>query len=298
MKLPALLSLVAWLCIPAIACAEPPGISYIFPAGGRQGTELDVRVGGFYLHDQAAWEMQPAGVVASPQLTRTERLWFEGPLIRQPASQQKEDYPQDYTAHLKIAADAAPGMRSWYAWNGQGVTPSLKFVVGNLPEVMEVESDGLPLPTHVELPVTINGRIFPREDVDLWSFKAQAGQSITCNVAAESLGSPLEARLEILDAHGKQVAESGGQLQVDPAVQFTAPESGEYQVRICDRKFGGLQNHVYRLTITADAWVTAIFPLGGKRGHTAEVELSGQALPATKLALTWPDEEPGIIEHA
>ena len=49
----------------------------------------------------------------------------------------------------------------------------MKFVVGDLPEVIESEIDGQPIPERVSLPVTINGRIFPREDVDIWTFEVQ-----------------------------------------------------------------------------------------------------------------------------
>ena len=34
------------------------------------------------------------------RFARTETIWFEGPLIKQPASQQAEDYPQDYAAEI------------------------------------------------------------------------------------------------------------------------------------------------------------------------------------------------------
>ena len=54
----------------------------------------------------------------------------------------------------------------------------------NLPEVMEEEIDGRPLPQAVTLPVTANGRIFPREDVDIWTLEAKAGDVIVCDAAA------------------------------------------------------------------------------------------------------------------
>ena len=112
------------------------------------GTTVNVRVGGHYLHDRAAWEMVGPGVTAIPELVRTERIWFEGPLIKQPASQQREDYPQDYLASVQIAADVAVGERRWRTFNAQGVTPALPFVVGSLPETIEQETDGGLCPQH------------------------------------------------------------------------------------------------------------------------------------------------------
>ena len=45
------------LLIPVAALADVPSTSYIFPAGGQRGTKVDVRVGGHYLHDRAAWQV-------------------------------------------------------------------------------------------------------------------------------------------------------------------------------------------------------------------------------------------------
>ena len=49
---------------------------------------------------------------------------------------------------------------------------------------------GEPIPEPIALPVTANGRIFPRDDLDLWEFEADAGQTVTALVLARSLNSP------------------------------------------------------------------------------------------------------------
>jgi hypothetical protein len=287
--------------------ADPPSVSYTFPAGGQRGATVDVRIGGHYLYDKSPWEMSGSGVTASAEIVRTKRIWFEGPLIKQPASQASENYPQDYFGKVEIAADAPLGGRSWRTWNAQGVTPGMRFVVGSLPEVVEQETDGQPIPTQVTLPVTINGRIFPREDVDIWTFEAAAGQSVTCSVEATSLAAPLapneqsnrlEAQLEIRDPQGRPVAVTANALRSDPELRFTTPAAGTYQVRIWDSKYGGLQHFVYRLTVTAGPWVDAVYPLGGKRGAEAEVEVAGQGIPGNRLKVRWPGAEPGIVRYS
>ena len=92
---------------------------------------------------------------------------------------------------VEIAVDAPLGFRRWRVWTSQGATTTRKFVVGDLPEVVEEEIDGTPVPTQVALPVTINGRIFPREDVDHWTFAAVQGMGYTCEVMASRLGIPV-----------------------------------------------------------------------------------------------------------
>src|SRR6516165_2604813 len=88
------------------ACAEPPVASYIFPAGGQRGTTVQVRVGGLFLHKECNFHLIGRGVETAPKLERTKTLWFEGPLLPLPDSQQAEDYPKDMAGSIRIAQDA------------------------------------------------------------------------------------------------------------------------------------------------------------------------------------------------
>jgi hypothetical protein len=276
--------------------ADPPTASYIFPPGGQRGHTVSVRVGGLNLHDSCGFEMLGPGVTVSNPLKRTKTIWFEGPLLPLPDSQQQEDYPKDMAGRVTIAADAAPGIRPWRLWTAQGAAPSMKFVVGDLPEVVEQEMDGDPVPVEVKPPVTINGRIFPRENVDVWTFRAAKGQTFTCEVNALRLGSPLDARLEVRGPDGRRISEAVGD-GTDPRLRFTAPADGTYSLRIHDIGFHGGQGYVYRLTITADAYVDRAYPLGGRRGTTTKFELSGQGLPAEPVAIALPADGPADYAH-
>lgn len=258
--------------------ADTPSVSYIFPAGGQRGTTVQFRVGGHYLHEGCPFRMDGPGVQAVDRIERTKTLWFEGPVIPQPASQAKEDYPKDYAGQVVIAADAANGPRTWRVTTSQGVTPGMAFVVGDLPEIVEKEIDGKPIPTAVTLPLTINGRIFPREDVDIWTFTAKAGETVTCEVNAARIGSGLDPRLEIRDAGNRILAESSDVLNADSLIHFTAPTDGTYAVHIYDEKFGGLQHYVYRLTLTNRPWIDAVYPLGGQAGTNLALETQGANL--------------------
>ena len=249
-----LLCALCVLCGSNLLHADSPTASYIFPAGARRGTTVPVIVGGLNLYKSCGFEMLGPGLTAERTLLRTKTLWFEGPVLPLPDSQQQEDYPKDMAGRVTIAADAPLGWRYWRLWTAQGATSAQKFVVGDLPEVIEQEIDGDPVPVEVKPPVTINGRIFPREDVDVWTFAATKGQTYTCEVAAARLGSPLEARLEVRGPEGRRLAEKladGG----DPVLRFTAPADGQYAVRIQDVNAHGGQAYVYRLTITGEPYV-------------------------------------------
>ncbi len=173
----------------------------------------------------------------------------------------------------------------------------MRFVVGDLPEVVEQEIDGDPIPVRVELPVTINGRIFPREDVDLWMFHAKKGQPVLCEVDAVRLASPLDARLEMLDARGQVLAESDNLDGPDPRLRFIAPADGEYQVRIRDAQNQGGQAYVYRLTLTSGPHIDHFYPLGGRRGSNVKLEVAGQGLPEPRVDVAVPTTSGNDFPH-
>src|SRR4051812_5819061 len=76
--------------------ANPPVASYLFPAGGQRGTTVKVRVGGLFLYNRCGFEMLGPGVEGPARIERMAPLFFEGPLLPLPESQQAEDYPQDF----------------------------------------------------------------------------------------------------------------------------------------------------------------------------------------------------------
>jgi hypothetical protein len=154
------------------------------------------------------------------------------------------------------------------------------------------------VPDSVTLPVTINGRIFPREDVDVWAFPARRGQTVTAALLAGRFGSPLEAQLEILDAEGGRLAEGDPRpARADAMVRFTAPADATYQVRVRDSRSLGGPAYVYRLTLTAEPFVDRAFPLGGRRGENVSFELTGASLPDRPVSVALPKDAPAGYEH-
>ena len=286
------------LCALCVLCgesafAEPPVASYLFPAGGRRGTTVDLHVGGLFLHKDASWELIGPGVkLATPHLGPAHTLWFEGPMLPLPESQAAEDYPKDTAARVRIADDAALGVRRSRVWTAQGAASGLAFVVGDLPEIVEREIDGDPVPADVQLPVTINGRIFPRQNVDVWTFPLHKGQAVACEVCAARIGSPLDSYLEVIGPDGRVVAENDDAHGADSFVRFTAAAGGKYGVRIRDANGGGGPAYVYRLTLTTDPYVDRVYPLGGRRGEATRFTIYGQGVPAAPVEVKLPADGP------
>jgi hypothetical protein len=271
------------LCVFVVnSSANPPSATYIFPAGAQRGTTVEVRVGGLFLHDKPAFEITGAGITAPPHLAPAKRVWFEGPVLPLPESQQQEDYPADVQGKVVIAKDAPLGARRVRVFTAQGGAGGPVFVVGELPEVVENEIDGDAIPKPIRLPVTANGRIFPREDIDLWEFDAEVGKTVTAFVHARAINSPLVPKLDILDVKGTVVAEQMTYACVgtDASVKFTPKSAGKYRVRITDANALGGQAYVYRLTVTTEKVPEFHFPLKTNADGLKDVSDAGRVLQA------------------
>ena len=273
--------------------AEPPVAEYLFPAGGQRGTTVPVQVGGLHLTTSCQVELIGTGVHCPPQIHRTTTRWFEGPLLPLPESQRPENYPKAMACPIQIAADAALGVRHLVLSTSQGITTPLKFIVGSLPELIEDEQPGIADPVAITLPMTVNGRIFPREDVDIWSVHLKSGESLTASVAAaHGLGSPLEARLELRDFAGRKVAEALPTLNRDAMLTYLAPATGVYQLHIRDIGFQGGPAYVYRLTVITGPWIEFVSPLGGQRGQNVRVKFHGTAIHDQEKDFPIPADSP------
>jgi hypothetical protein len=286
-------AIVLMLAGPALA--DPPSASYVYPAGGQRGTTVAVRIGGLNLNSKAAFEMLGPGVETPQEIRRTETTWLEGPLLPLPDSQQAEDYPKDYSARVTIAADAPVGSRAWRIWTSQGAAGSLPFVIGEYPEIVERETidDSGVVPVPVTLPVTINGRIYPREDVDAWSVPLKAGEAFSASVDAGRLGSPLDPWVETFAPDGRRVAEIAPAPRCDGRLAFLAPETGTYTVKIHDLNVKGSQSHVYRMTLATGPSIETIFPLGGPRGKEVHYITEGVGVPPKTHSVIVASEESG-----
>ena len=274
------------------AFADSPSASYIFPAGGQRGTTVHAKVGGVNLNSKAGFEMLGPGVEGPVEIRPVETIWFEGPLLTLTESQQAEDYPKDYGATIKIASDAPVGARAWRVWTSQGACGALPFIIGDYPEIVENETlDSLnaePVIVPPPLPVTINGRIFPREDVDTWSVDLKAGEVLSATVDAGRIGSPIDPWIEAVGPSRRTLAEIKPLPWHDGRVAFVAPEAGRYLIRVRDVNMKGSQSHTYRMTLAVGPSIETIFPLGGQRGKEVRFLTEGLGLTSPTYSLLLP----------
>jgi hypothetical protein len=275
--LPAMLALVTGAQQAKKAPAPPPPLepvqpvlAWIYPAGGQRGATIEVTA---------------SGTSIAPQTVLVTGGGVTGKVV-------DGSQPNKVKFSLAIAPDAALGERELRILNAGGVSNRFRFIVGDLPEIMEVEPNSeKSAPQKIaSLPVVIDGQIL-ENDRDYFRFPAKAGATLVLSVEARSLlpfiadAVPgwFDPQLTVYDASGKQVAfADDNRFRPDPLLFFRAPTDGEYTVELRDIVYRGRGDFVYRLTIAERPYVTDVFPLGGKRGSEMAVEYRGVNLAATR----------------
>ena len=84
---------------------------------------------------------------------------------------------------------------------------------------------------------------------DFYRLTVRKSQRITFEVVAQRLGSPLDARLRLLDAQGRELAANDDAAGTDPVVTHTFSASGECVIEIRDTRHQGGPKHRYRLRV-------------------------------------------------
>lgn len=133
---------------------------------------------------------------------------------------------------------------------GQDFANSVPLAVVDGEVVVEREPNGTVSATNrITLPCGVTGRIDQPGDVDRFPFTARKDTKWLVNVEAVALGFPLDAWVRIEDAKGKELVKNDGGTGVDPSLEWTAPEDGEYIVVVGNRLQRGGAEFRYHLLV-------------------------------------------------
>ncbi len=221
---------------------------------------------------------------------------------------------------VTIAPDAAPGPRQIRLVTAQGVSNPMPFHIGQVPEVARKPMMTANLQVlgkeslaqrkrppeeeevRIGIPCTMNGQIASGE-LNRYRFEARKGQRLVAAVDARSLVPYIadavpgwfQPVIHVCDADGVEVAYGDDfRFKPDPAVYFEVPKDGEYVLTITDALFRGREDFVYRITLGEMPYLTNVFPLGGRVGEPARLELDGWNLGKAQAAAPGKDAEAGI----
>jgi len=253
-----------WLvCVNWQAKAAPPTLSHFFPSGGMRGNIVDVTASGKFSHWPAKIRVDRSG------------LTFE---------------TAEASGKLKVAIDkeADAGVYWIRMYDEEGAAKLCPFVVGTLPELVETEpNDNLDNTQLIEGNAVINGRFAKSGEVDVFTVKLRKDQMLVASMdASRSLGSPMDAVLQVCDAKGFVIAQNDDSYGTDPLIVFRALQDGLYMVRgfafpatpNSTINFAGGENFIYRLTLTTGGFVDHVMPMTLNE-ETTEVRLFGWNIP-------------------
>jgi hypothetical protein len=269
--------LVAGFLGPGQSSAKPPTLTGLFPSGAGRGQAAAVDASGTFDH----W---PA------------RAWIEGKGVEIRAEKEKGKLI------IVAAGDAAPGLRWVRLYDEEGATALRPFVIGVLPELIEVEPNDEPKSSQrlTASSMTVNGRLAKAGDVDGFAVALTRGQCLVAGLEAERpLGSPMDAVLQVVSPEGIVLAQNDDDVGRDPRIVFEAPSAGTYIVRLfafpakpdASIRFAGGADYVYRLTLTTGGFMDYAFPLAVGRGGPGAVEAIGWNIPAAARLLKVPESD-------
>ncbi len=263
---------LAWLSLlldPHSVSAEVPAVTALFPAGVQAGQSVTVKL---------------LGAVG----TAPVEVWIDRPDVSIKATEKPDEYI--FTA----TGDARPGV-AWLRWhNAEGASDLRPFVIGTLPEIMEVEPNNATKDAQrvSALPVIVNGSLHKGGELDTFALTLKAGETLVASVEANrTLPSPMDAVLQLVDTQGFVIEQKDDWLASDPQIVWTAPMDGTWLIRIftfpstpdSTIQYAGGANDIYRLLLTTGPVIDHVFPLLKQLG---EVTPHGWNLPAEKLSLT------------
>ncbi|MDA1163425.1 MAG: hypothetical protein O3B13_10010 [Planctomycetota bacterium] len=259
-----------------------PSSSHIFPAGGQRGTTVKVRVGAECIPPGTDFLATGEGLSTGGRLT--EQVFAEGEKApkREPTI-TPITYPREWASELTIDSEATLGPAYWRLNCAQGGTGSRPFLIGDLPEFIETESNStIEKAERVRLPITLNGQIYGERDVDCFRFIAEAGQVISCEVIAGRIGSRLDPVVELLDSNGRKVDTELAHVGTDPILVFWSQSTAEYVLRVANVTFGGDLAHVYRINIRPEPFPLLVLPGGVTRAALAANDLRVVSLTGSR----------------
>ncbi|MBT5321904.1 MAG: hypothetical protein HOL43_06030 [Verrucomicrobiales bacterium] len=261
-----------------------PRPTAVYPAGGQEGKELDVK-----FIDKAAGDFQQKYAAPEPKS-------FEATF-----GQQTQPCFRDLAVFPEAEGVVAPSGN--------------KVRVSPFPNELEAEpnnSVGEARLIEAPLPLAFNGIIQTKGDEDWFRFTAKKGQRFDVRVYARKLRSPIDTVMYICNKDGRNLATNDDSGGPDSYISWTVPADGEYTLRIRDHLGNGGPDYTYRVEFQPRVPTLSLYVLDTSRYNTQTrknvVVARGNRFPLViqarrgnfsgALALSTKDFPPGITLHA
>ena len=157
-----------------------------------------------------------------------------------------------FTEKITLPTVAEQGEFAVYPQDPNGISPSpIMLRVVDLQNAVEVEpNDAFQQATAATGPGALNGIIEKMGDVDFFKFTAKAGQQFDIRLfARNTLRSPLDSVLYVLNAQGGTLAGNDDSGGPDSYLRFGVPADGDYFIMVHDHLKAGGPDYGYRVEI-------------------------------------------------
>jgi hypothetical protein len=202
---------------------------------------------------------------------------------------------------LSVAPDAPLGVREFRVASPLGLSSVGQVLIVDEPVVEEKEGNNTPDKANaIPVPCVACGQI-DREDVDLFKFRAAAGQTLAFEVHCARLQDKIhdlqkhaDPLLTLYDAQGRELAADDDSCFADPRLYHTFAQAGDYFIQVRDSKYDGDRRWMYALSVTDKPYISHVYPMAGNPRQTVQVE---PVVPAgrkqARVTLQVP-KEPGL----
>ena len=279
-----------------------PMVSRTHPVAIQRGSSAEVTIGG-----QGDLGGATAILFDVPGLT-AEVVAEPAPKPAAPVTKGKRVAAGLNVVRFKISAkpDTPLGPREFRLVTPRGASSVGQIVVVSDPVVVEddILNDNPAVGQPIPLPVAVAGVVGKIEDVDWYTFRPEAGQTVVFSLwgnrledKIHDLQTHLDPILQLYDEAGRELAANDNHHFADPLLAYTFKSSGVYKIAVRDTTYDGNPNWSYVLQATTGPYAATASPMAVHPGATAELSVTGLNLDASKLAkvVVPADARPGPI---
>ena len=188
----------------------------------------------------------------------------------------------------------------------EGLSEPHRMSIGALPPLLEKEPNDIPKESMLlaQLPVQLQGQIMPG-DVDHFKIQMQAQQQLTFSVEARSLVPYLadavpgwfQLLMSLCDEQGHELATAeDSRLYPDPILTYLSPKDQTVILKVRDAIYRGREDFVYAISISDQAYVSGLSPLGARAGEKVTLKLFGENLAQSSIELDLKELSPGRLD--
>ncbi len=258
-----LVGLLVVLTVGTSIPAAPPTVTSVAPRAVRPGESVNVTLRG-------------AGLNAAP------RLWTSSGCSVELAADVKDNGTKanEVTFRVTAPANEPVAIHGLRVSTAGGVSAPVLFAVDDLPSIAQQAGNITRDKAQVlSLPAGVDGQLAALS-LNYYKFQVTAGQRLSVEVLSRRLGSPLDPMIRLLDANGRELEYSDdvSGLRSDSRLHHVFQQAGEYYVEVRDISYKGGGNHFYRLRVGDFPCVSTTYPMGAKRGTTAELTFAGEQI--------------------